>query len=368
MKVPLKIEGQLSTPDETLAAINMFLAAQHGHLPSAPKHPRDISGQLNREFFNVLRQFPKVHCLAPTKPACPEMPISSHSIQRATTLSFLSDATGHVVGFKVVPDTKEGAPRPQVERIGINDASTFAGLCATHDAATFRSIESGSLLRPTTHQLLFLAYRGALRQLVQQQIDAHRSLQLASAAEADTWRDDVTKSVLRSQAVYALRGFGHCLQVKRELDKAVRRGSPGQACHSTYRVVPPVGFAVSAMITPLQDFEGRQIWGTWEPAAVILSVLPSTDGTLVAITVPKSSHLKARHLIRQCRAAEDDRLVSMVWRLALEGSENIFINPDAWGALSAEQQQTTLRFWHETHFVRPVPTLELAVPQIRSRG
>lgn len=90
---------------------------------------------------------------------CPEPAIRAHSIQNATALDLLCE-DGHVIA-PVVRLNAGAAPDVTLERVGRNRATTFAGLCASHDQDLFAPIEKGVLNLDDPQHRFLLAYRAA---------------------------------------------------------------------------------------------------------------------------------------------------------------------------------------------------------------
>jgi hypothetical protein len=88
---------------------------------------------------------------------CQRPAIRAHSVQNATALGLLEEG-GHVIAPTIRLDARRG-PIIDLNRVGRNRATTFAGLCAEHDREAFAPIEVGELdLNDPEHRFL-LAFR-----------------------------------------------------------------------------------------------------------------------------------------------------------------------------------------------------------------
>jgi hypothetical protein len=95
-------------------------------------------------------------CFWPTE-QCQRPAIRAHSVQNATALALL-EQQGHVIAPTIRLDAQRG-PIIDLNRVGRNKATTFAGLCAEHDREAFAPIEVGELdLQNPEHRFL-LAFR-----------------------------------------------------------------------------------------------------------------------------------------------------------------------------------------------------------------
>lgn len=118
--------------------------------------PEDIG-----RFFDHQKQ--KVDkCLHPSM-NCPKPAIRAHSIQNARVLDILHE-NGHVI-MPQLKFSKETGPGVEFALIGRNNASTFTGLCAEHDAELFRPLDVRPLDLADSEQKNLLAMRAVLREL-----------------------------------------------------------------------------------------------------------------------------------------------------------------------------------------------------------
>ena len=97
-------------------------------------------------------------CFWPTT-NCQNPAIRAHSVQNATALSFLEDQ-GHVIAPTIRLDASTG-PIIDLNSVGRNRATTFAGLCAVHDQSAFAPIELGQLDLENAEHRFLLAFRAA---------------------------------------------------------------------------------------------------------------------------------------------------------------------------------------------------------------
>jgi hypothetical protein len=101
-------------------------------------------------------------CLAPGV-TCTEAAIRAHSVQNSIVLDLLA-YNDHVKAFRAIPDWNTG-PRISLENVSRNHATTFTGLCSTHDAAIFRPIDREKFEPSNVEHLFLYAYRSGLREL-----------------------------------------------------------------------------------------------------------------------------------------------------------------------------------------------------------
>lgn len=121
---------------------------------------RKLSGEtLGR--FHALNTARFDRCIAPLE-ECDGHAIRAHSIQNAGALDLIAE-DGHVITLSLVV-MRDGLDI-EFKRIGRNKASTFTGLCAKHDSALFRPIDTNPLDLTNPQHLFLLAYRSVTREL-----------------------------------------------------------------------------------------------------------------------------------------------------------------------------------------------------------
>lgn len=94
--------------------------------------------------------------------SCGKPPIRAHSIQNARVIDLIA-AKNHVISFR--PRYTLDGFLIDFKSIGRNEASTFTGLCATHDAELFRPLDTRAFDLGDREQLFLLADRSVTREL-----------------------------------------------------------------------------------------------------------------------------------------------------------------------------------------------------------
>ncbi len=93
---------------------------------------------------------------------CENDAIRAHSVQNAGTLESLCK-DGHVVMPQLVL-TRHEPPRFEFQLVGRNNATTFTGLCADHDADLFRPLDTNGIDLGSDEHLFLLSYRAVLKE------------------------------------------------------------------------------------------------------------------------------------------------------------------------------------------------------------
>jgi len=118
-------------------------------------NPDQVRNQLLNTMFS-LRAAEFSRCFAPPPP-CPLPAIRAHSVQNARSLDLLA-VEGHVVAPTIRLDAEQGLS-VELARVGRNQATTFSGLCPTHDREIFAPIETASVNPHDPQDRFLLAYR-----------------------------------------------------------------------------------------------------------------------------------------------------------------------------------------------------------------
>ena len=94
---------------------------------------------------------------------CKHKVSEAHSIQNKRVLDIMADK-GHV--FMLKPNLNFNTPPiPEFKLIGINEATTFTGLCNNHDTELFRPIDTETISTDNLKHLFLLAYRSLFKTL-----------------------------------------------------------------------------------------------------------------------------------------------------------------------------------------------------------
>jgi hypothetical protein len=356
--------GTTRTTTEALAealrrieAGELPLVEDFGQLVDVPASAtaKDLN-HLRGEFYRISKTEPPLTCLAPTVPPCPHPPIASHSIQRAGPISLLSDETGHVLVLNTT--FKLGSMKADMVRVGINDATTFPGLCPQHDSAIFRPIDVAPLLDPSDEQMFLLSYRSVLRELYTARWSFNQLIQsvglafekgaagqLLAFALAHFVRSSWATARLAKLAAY----YGRALQDQVFLVR-----------HLIGKNIWCLPFAVSAYFEPVFNHDGSRM-----PAAVgsdigpfmTLNVVPQPEGSIVVLSCAPEHRDLLDGFLAPFRAAKDElAFIEIVWEVALRYCENIIVAPMYWNVVPDEIKSNIISFYNATgHLWVPSP-------------
>jgi SEC-C motif-containing protein len=292
--------------------------------------PVDDSARKSQEelrpiLFKAIKSEVEV-CLPPDG-QCDNPPIRAHSIQNATVLQVLSE-DGHVVMPRARIDLRQG-PRVQFERVGRNVATTFPGLCSSHDTQVFLPIDTRPLDLEDKEQLLLLAYRALVRELNAMMSAGARVVRFNYAKNPT----DLKSHLLPLFPSYALH------QHKAIYDAAMIGRSFSDIDHvvALHRHVP-CQIAVNSFCSDGDiDFERQK--------RVAVNVFPSNGDTAIVLSFPREQGLPDVPLLKELVGTSGPEQLFLLSRFVLQNCENITLRPSYWAKMTPEQREIIHRFY-----------------------
>lgn len=293
----------------------------------------------NAKKLETINHLFKVHgkstdrCHEPSE-SCAQSAIRAHSIPSGSVLAKLAD-DGHVV----MPKLKLKYPPPaeiSFTRVGINQATTFTGLCSQHDNDIFRPIDDAQPDVNEPSHLFLLAYRAVLREF-------HVCLQNAIRFQSTYQkRTEVGLSPGTEPCNFGMFATDHLInayesyEYKRRFDEFYLNS---EWSHLHHRIIvlenQPPTIAVSSMFS-LDDYDAA------ETPRVTLSVFPVNDCVIVAFSALTNDFpFVDRHLDR-ILAADGAFQKYLLSKLILQSCENFVLAPAYFDAL-AEDRKVALR-------------------------
>ena len=153
-----------------------------------------------QDFVRIQKQihncFKKKICMYPDHNHCNGGIIRSHTIQKSKALKIIEGPEGHVFGF-VSNDDLSINQIFKVDKISINEASTFYGFCGFHDNKLFYCIDDYDFI-PTEQQVFSLTYRTLVHEAYQKASAVKSSPYINEAVDAienDFYRNSMKQNV-----------------------------------------------------------------------------------------------------------------------------------------------------------------------------
>jgi hypothetical protein len=281
-------------------------------------------------------------CFFPTEPPCPEKAIRAHSIQNNGVLDLLAEA-GHVVMLQCKVDAKNG-PIRFFDTVGRNKATTFTGLCSSHDNELFRPIDTQPLDLSNKQQLFLLAYRSVLRELTTKCWAAQL---LQSGYEKLGELDYVDRTVpsepgiLANTAMIEAWGmFRHvCLYYEAQLQKDWARIK-----HAVLPLDgPPGDFACSGVFDLIGS--SRTPGQIRDSACAALNVFPDGGCSVAVVSYPAIHHSSWAGPVADFAAATGYYQKYLISKLVLQHCENFVLKPSYYEQLSEKKKAALLSYF-----------------------
>ena len=245
---------------------------------------------------------------------------------------------GHVGQLLPSGDPNVAPGHLRYELVGINEASTFAGLCNRHDSELFRPIETIPITF-TSEQMFLLGYRALMRECYTKRQAIHQLEFMRSYGDHHPdIKSPFYENYLSSAELGNRHGQNALLYHKGIYDDVWRNNNFSKIRFVAFLYDSPTPILSASAFAPEYDFTGGLlqdlsdlsftqnsmslcIWSVDSCGVVLLMWHETSDRSCVPFV---------RSLLRQPKPRLSARLTS----LAFEHSENIAFSPYWWEALS----------------------------------
>jgi len=310
--------------------------------------------------FQILNRIARVEkhlrkcstkCLCPT---CKNPAIRSHAVQKNGWLSSISE-NGHVMGVprqiaaNLYQSSPDNPPVSKIERIGLNEASTFWGYCNSHDTQLFDCIERQPLCKNNTAQAMALHLRAMSFERVakRSQLEIYRCL-------SESHRDPIMREFLKNEVCIREQMFDADLRYRWNLfwsDNNVAQFS--REFSFRWVVIPKnIGVASVAMIPPMSAvMEDRYMTahkhedGTYDVGrpSFSLSVIPDGQDTHVVMCWHNDDGDYIAAWRNELCSGDSPRMSQFLNRCIFEKSEDYYLRPSFWCSLTNEVREDVIR-------------------------
>lgn len=288
-------------------------------------------------------------------PECSDRSVTrSHSIQRATSLSNISEGD-HVLQ----PLLDEGGSELRIvmKKVGINDASTFPGFCKIHEKI-FADFEKQGIIDTLNHAKL-QTFRNICREIVfreheltwnKRSLDNYISMQKESALafvqrelRERGIKNDIANLKLSMKDEFIFTKEGLIKYSEKEL-KVLRKyfeylyadicGNKASDHIAIRALNIDIKFPVSLCGIANASFN---IYGKEQNVFVIMSVLPSANNSTIICAALKEHEIVLDSYFK-FYSQNNCTVLSMIESFMIHGSDHWFITPSIWNNLSKEKQ------------------------------
>lgn len=299
---------------------------------------REASRQAGRQLSGVRC------CLAPGCQKTGQDIIEAHSISKASILKLLA-VDGHVWaphGEMTVGQAGEYLMASPFKSVGVNQATTFTGLCGEHDNALFDLIDNNEVDLASKEYLFRLAYRAILRDTYEQ-VCILDCLKQVDSVPVTATGDPIDPFTFMYQTSC------QSVEYKEGIDEMLTAGSWAGLRHKIFRLPRAKPYVAASALMALDD----QDRATTRKSA--FSVVPFKEGTLAVFSSTESDYpyLKA-YLDRQIKAPpKSKRFLHELTITILRDTYNFVISPKLWSKLSNERQKQAADYYLASRLTFP---------------
>lgn len=285
----------------------------------------------------------KKYCSVPEdlKGDCSSKIINAHTVSKSSSLIEIADSTNHVLGLRIsLANIQKGNGTLVPEKIGVNQASTFKGFCSEHDKQLFSCVED----RPFSmelEQLFALAYRALCKEIYAK--GSNEDI-INLIKESDRGRGLLEQ--LFTQDFASAYGLGVNTAIKElavlkdQFDSHLLGKEGIELSHLIITSEVPCPVAVSSILCPDVDFDGKAIQDLSDlkvvPECVIFNSFTSDGKGYVVFSWLKESRIIQSFI--KTLPQDFNSLRNAILRFFFSVSENIYISPGWWEALTDQQR------------------------------
>ncbi|MFP1817349.1 YecA family protein [Lonsdalea quercina] len=320
---------------------------------SGKKYKRCHSGRDKQVPFSrgdaqgVLSLFSNVsRCSVPEriKHECQTRIVKAHTLSKGNSLKAIAHE-GHVLGLKHgLSSLERNNGRLTLERIGINQASTFTGFCSYHDKELFSCVEDEPF-KETKKQCTMLAYRPLMREVyvkeanykvMQESRDFDRGL---SFPEQLAWAKISNDNINGARLSLADLDY-----IKNRIENSIEDRSFDVLNHLVLHLDQVPGIMACGVHGPIADIFGnelQEITSTEDkrPAYIAVNLLVLDDnGYMIFSWLPEDGEIIMKFVesIKKCSFDMlGDRLTNYIFTFF----ENVFVSEMWWEALGEKQER-----------------------------
>jgi len=313
---------------------------KHCHYGRAKETPVSIGGAMGHTKKNSSRKC----CYVPTslKHECSKRIINAHTVSKSGSLKEIADETNHVLGLKINLSNmmkNDGVLIP--ERIGINQASTFKGFCSVHDKELFSCVEDREFIGDED-QCLALMYRSVAKELYAKEGGLNTSEFIKNGDKGkDQFEQFFTQAFAGDYQLGIEIAIKEISDLKSQLDDQLLGLSNSNLSHLIIESSSPMPVAVSSIVSPMTDFDGKSIQDLGNLNIVAEQLVFnsfSSDGKGYVVFSWLKSSSKVLGFIRSLLAIEKANIFSSLIRFFFGVAENTFTSPLWWENLAPQQK------------------------------
>ena len=304
--------------------------------------PQDIE-----RFYKAARSTANL-CLYPGE-GCANRSCKAHSLSKQRILAPMSDTENHIITVKAELKFTDGSmERPNLfKRVGINQATTFTGLCSQHDQELFSMLDNRPLDIYDKEYLFRLAYRAVLKEV-------HAKVASLKAFEKLHPDPDITDPIVNKMK----EDYESTFRFKAYFDKLYLSQMWDKLKHNHYKMTNQ---RPTVAVSQLASFEG--INPSIIPSA-ILHILPEERNLVVIFSTTSNYYFLISKFLSNnlCYFPNTRQFKLALSGMILKYCSNLVIAPDYYNRLTSETQEEMEEYLWKTSFITMGFTNKLASP------
>ena len=293
----------------------------------------------------------KKYCLHPEagQKACRGGIARAHTISKKASLQRIGDG-GHVCQLSVTIPPRRGLHCvPSLQRVGLNEASTFTGFCARHDNETFGPIDRNYFLSNSQHAFL-VGYRAICRELFGKTIYAEKTT--PSLRELDRGRSLGTQIALQTQITHFQKevdaGLRELTRHKKAFDRVLTSGDFRPAKFYVVRLISCPEIMCCGAIFPEREFEGKLLQDFANNLSAPMDCLSysifGTDlGGVAVFAWVGEVNATCSRFVGSLHAQRDNDIPNALVRFTFEFFDNTYFSEAWWNGLGSEARANLVR-------------------------
>lgn len=293
---------------------------------------------------------------------CTKKIIQAHTISKSGSLKQIAEG-GHVMGVKTsLSELDRTGGDMDVKKVGIKDASTFAGFCSYHDKELFAPLEDQAITL-STEQLFLLAYRSTSRELYAKN---EQLLTVEFSKSADRGMPIHFQRFIQQKAKLEEKGINLALSelnaIKAELDAILLNRNFEDLNHFVIECSDIPDILVSGSTQPEFDFSGARLqrFGLKGGALshLIYNAISYDNKGCFVFSWTNSHNDICRRFIDSLTNLDTTEISTALVKYCYTYCENTWASPTWWDALD-ESQAKEIRRRVQIHSLNPARSQDL---------
>lgn len=297
-----------------------------------------------QDFIKIQKQvhncFKKKICMHPNHNDCKGGIIRSHTIQKSKALKIIEGPEGHVYGFVQNDDFSLGQVF-KVDKISINEASTFYGFCGFHDNKLFHCVDDYDFY-PTEEQVFSITYRTLVHEAYQKAAAVKTSPFIHEAVDAieNDFKRKNMKLNVESKDLGTEMAAIDSAKILANLYYSLQKNDFTKIKYLLIKTKNYSNVMTSGVMMPDKDYEGNIINDLpLEANWIALNIFTDSKNGLILFSWIDNE--KSEQFIKSLITKED--FLNKILEVAFTNIENIYFSKNWWESLKTIKKSRVLQ-------------------------